>query len=330
MISHISNTSILISNIIIYVNIRFLETFYWVVKLGSFRAAASKLHLTQAAISGRMASLEDDLGQKIFQRQGRQMRLNSAGQTLLHHAEQILRIEHDLRLELKGPQTLRGRVRLGVMETIIYTWFPSFLRQLQQQHPDVEIELTVESSRRLNDLLKRGLIDVALQTDPVIEKGLRNTSLGKLKMAWVIAHQQKNTAPTDLATLINEWTIVTFPRYSQPHLLLLELLESQGVTHSPRIHFVSSIAAAEQLLQTGHCVGALPGAVFRAKVKQKQFYLAHHLPLIADMQLVASWRPEPVSGLIAGMVKLSLNEMTSYAAQYDDAITVTDQITYDL
>ena len=74
-------------------NIRFLETFYWVAKLGSFHAAASKMHLTQAAISGRMASLEKDLGQKVFERQGRQMRLNSAGQTLLHHAEQILRIE---------------------------------------------------------------------------------------------------------------------------------------------------------------------------------------------------------------------------------------------
>lgn len=288
------------------------------------------MHLTQAAISGRMASLESDLGQKIFERQGRQMCLNSAGQTLLHYAEKILRIEHDLRLELKGPQILRGRVRLGVMETIIYTWFPSFLRQLQQYHPDLEIDLTVESSRRLNDLLKRGLIDVSLQTDPVIEKGLRNTPLGKLNMAWVIAHQQKQMAPDNLETLLKDWTIVTFPRYSQPHLLLLELLEKQGVTHTPRIHFVSSIAAAVQLLQTNHCVGALPRAVFRSQIESKQYYIADHLPAISDMQLVASWRPEPVSGVITAMVKLSLSEMESYAAQYEDAIFVTDRSPYDL
>lgn len=311
-------------------NIRFLETFYWVAKLGSFPAAASKMHLTQAAISGRMASLEKDLGQKVFERQGRQMRLNSAGQTLLHHAEQILRIEHELRLELKGPKTLRGRVRLGVMETVIYTWFPRFLHQLQLQHPDVELELTVESSRRLNELLKRGLIDVTLQTDPIIEKGLRNTPLGKLKMSWVIARGPQQTAPVDLEAMLRDWTIVTFPRYSQPHLLLLELLEAQGITHPPRIHFVSSIAAAAQLLQTRQCVGALPGAVFRAEIEQKQYYTADHLPALDDMQVVASWRPEPVSGLIAAMVKLSLSEMESYAAQYKDAVIFSGPLFYDL
>ncbi len=306
------------------VNIRFLETFVWVAKLGSFRAAASQLHLTQAAISGRIAALENDVGKKIFERHGRQMRLNSAGKTLLHHAEHILRIEHDLRQELTGPTLLRGRVRLGVIESIIYTWFPHFLAQLQQQHPDVEIELTVESSRRLHDLLKRGLVDVAIQTDPVIEKGLRNTPLGRFSLSWMFAANTDLVLPTDLNQLLNEWAIVTFPRYSQPHLSLLELLESKGIMTEPRIHFASSIAAGMQLLQTGNCVGVLPTAVFNHKAQSALFRVAKHLPALTDMHLVASWRPELVTGLSTEMVKLSLSEMKNYSAHNEFAFAAAE------
>nr|WP_077733466.1 LysR family transcriptional regulator [Paenalcaligenes hominis] len=116
-------------------NLRFLETFVWVARLGSFRATASKLHLTQAAVSGRMTALETDLQTKLFVRQGRQMRLSGAGKTLLHHAESLLKAEQALRLDLSAPAELRGRVRVGVMETIVYTWFGEFLAQLQAHHP---------------------------------------------------------------------------------------------------------------------------------------------------------------------------------------------------
>ena len=310
-------------------NTRFLESFYWVVKLGSFHAAASKMHVTQAAISGRIARLEKELGQPLFERQGRQLRVNSAGTVLLHYAEQMLRLEHDLRSELKGPMALKGRVRLGVMETIIYTWFSTFLHGLQEQHPEVEIDLTVESSRRLNNLLKRGLLDMTLQTDPVMEKGLRNTPLGQFTMAWVVSGAQQRV-PLSLNELLQDWTVVTFPRYSQPHRLLLGLLEAQGITHTPRIHFVSSIAAALPLLQTKKCVGALPSAVFRADLQTQHYRLIEHLPQLEDMPLVASWRPEPSSGLVTEMVKLSLAEMQSYSAQHTDVKAVKDPLFQNL
>ena len=300
-------------------HIRILETSVWVARLGSIIATASKLHITQAAVSGRMAALEADLGCVLFERHGRLLRLSPAGQRLLYHAEHILHVEHELRAELAVPTVLRGRVRLGVMESIIYTWFPLFLQQLQKEHPNVELELTVESSRRLHELLKRGLIDVALQTDPVIEKGIRNAPIGKFKMAWMMA-AGVDPAPATLAELLENWTVVTFPRHSQPHLFLLELLEQQGLELRPRIHFVSSIAAGLQLLQAGDCVGVMPSAVFRTQIKQKQLYNAVHYPPLPDMQLVASWRPEPVFAILSTIIELSQHAMDSYAALHQDAI----------
>ncbi|WP_134868817.1 LysR family transcriptional regulator, partial [Bordetella pertussis] len=166
-------------------NIRFLETFIWVAQLRSFKAAAGKLHLTQAAISGRIAALENDLGELLFERGSRDTRLTPAGRTLLDYAQRMLDTDHAMRQALRGSGTLRGRVRLGVVESIVHTWFTPFIRRLSQTHPELEIELTAESTRRLQDLLKHGSIDVALQTDPIVGDDVRNRDMGMLKMGWI-------------------------------------------------------------------------------------------------------------------------------------------------
>lgn len=168
-------------------NLRFLETFIWVAKLGSFRAAANQLHLTQAAISRRIASLESELGQLLFERSNRNIQLTSAGYHLLRFSNQVLNLERDLLADFQGKLALRGRVRLGIVESIVHTWFNSFISELHRTHPDIELELTVEPSRRLSDLLMQGLLDVALQTDPILAEGIRNVPVGGLKMGLVIA-----------------------------------------------------------------------------------------------------------------------------------------------
>lgn len=308
-------------------NLRFLETFVWVARLGSFRATASKLHLTQAAVSGRMSALETDLQTKLFVRQGRQMRLSGAGKTLLHHAEVLLKAEQALRLDLSAPAELRGRVRVGVMETIVYTWFGEFLAQLQAHHPNVELEITVESSRRLHGLLKSGLIDVALQTHPVIDKNIRNAPLGKYQMRWLVAHDAVSL-PTTLAEVIQDWSLVTFPRYSQPHLQLLELLEQHGLNEPSRIHFASSIEAALQLLRTGQCIGLMPATLLLSEARRSQFKAVRQLPVLEAMHLVVSWRPEPVYATISTVIDLSLKVMDQYAQNHSDIVTASDGLVF--
>src|SRR5690606_15199637 len=149
-------------------NLRFLETFLWIARLGSFRAAAGKLNLTQAAASGRIASLENDPGLPLFERGSRAMRLTPAGRALIRCAEQIMAADQAMREALKGPRTVQGRIRLGIVESIVHTWFAPFMTRLHDTYPHLEIELTVESTLRLRDLIKRGAIDVALQPDPAV------------------------------------------------------------------------------------------------------------------------------------------------------------------
>src|SRR5690625_3869053 len=229
-------------------NIRFLETFVWVANLGSFSAAAAKLHVTQAAVSGRISALEKDLGQKLFERGARTIRMTPAGQTLLRFAKQMLDQERDLKHALRQSPFAQESIRIGVIESIVHTWFSLFIRRLHQEHPLLEIELTVESSRRLHDLLKRGQIDLALQTDPVLDEGLRNLPLGALGMNWIGLQPPKPYPRMSLNALAARRPIDTFPRRAPRHSSLLRVLEIKGVDDA-RINFVSSIAASQQLIE---------------------------------------------------------------------------------
>jgi len=67
-----------------------LKTFVAIAEEGTMTAAASKLHLTQPPLSRQLASLEDELQTKLFERQARGMRLAPAGEAFLVHARRIL------------------------------------------------------------------------------------------------------------------------------------------------------------------------------------------------------------------------------------------------
>ncbi len=303
-------------------NVRFLETFIWVARLHSFKAAAGKLNLTQAAISGRIAALENDLGQQLFERGSRDTRLTASGRTLISYAERMLDTEQAMRGALHGPPTLKGVVRLGIVESIVHTWFAPFLRELHRAHPEIEIELTAESTRRLHDLIKHGGVDVALQTDAVVGSSVRNRELGALKMGWICRADADIPPVTTLAELA-VLPLVTFPRYSQPHLQLLDVFDSAGLIPG-RIHFVSSIAACTQFLEAGAGVATLPVAAVHAGIESGRYRIIECEHALPDLRLVATWRPDPVAGLAEAVVRVALDEMRRYAETAPDATPPLD------
>lgn len=300
-------------------NIRFLETFLWIARLGSFRAAAGKLNLTQAAVSGRIAALENDLGMQLFERGSRDIRLTSSGRTLMRYAEQIMATDQAMREALKGPRTVHGRIRLGIVESIVHTWFAPFIKRLHDTYPELEIELTVESTLRLHDLIKRGAVDVALQTDPVIAEGIWNRPLGRLRMGFICEPTADVGDAIALEDVVKRWPIVTFPRHSQPHSSLLELIEQAGVS-APRIHFVSSIAASVQLIDNGLGVATLPVAALQDGIQKGLYQVLPCTSTLPDLRLIVSWQPDPLTGLSEAVIAVAMDEMHRFADRTNLAV----------
>lgn len=83
-------------------NLKFLETFLWAARLNSFNLAAKKLHASPAAVSARIAALEEELGVKLFDRKDKSIELTNQGSTALAEADRILRIVSDFKERLGG------------------------------------------------------------------------------------------------------------------------------------------------------------------------------------------------------------------------------------
>lgn len=108
---------------------------------------------TQAAISSRIAALEDELGLRLFVRDSRGVSLTPEGLKVLDYAEQMLEVQRELKRSLDNTSPQQGLVRIGVMDTVIHTWLSPLMSTLMQTFPAVEIEITADAARNLCEQL---------------------------------------------------------------------------------------------------------------------------------------------------------------------------------
>ncbi len=249
-------------------NLRFLETFLWVVRLGSFSAAAERMGATQAAVSHRIHTLESDLGFALFDRDGRAARLTPAGRKIVPQAEDMLRLAADMRAAGEGGSALRGVISVGAIDSIVYTWLPRFIERLKERYPLVNLELTVGTSLSLTRPVSDGAVDLALMMGPVQAPDLRNEELGAFPCDWLAARTlDLPEGEMDVADLV-AYPLLAYPRHSIPYQALMQLLaEARIPLDGVRIYDTNSIATLARLVRDGIGVCAMPAIIMREAVE---------------------------------------------------------------
>ena len=268
-------------------NVRFLETFLWVARLKSFSLAADKLCSTQASVSSRIAALESELGAKLFVRDTRGVTLTPEGARILTQVESIVESVGTLRTLLHTDNLAVGRLQIGVMDTVVHTWFVDFIAELAQAYPNLEIEVTADTALNLCEQLRRGLLDVIFQTDLVRSELICSIELAHYPMCWISATAD-SYANTDSFEKFARQRLVTFSRHSRPHQDVMRLLQQHGIETS-HISCVNSVAAMIRLVRCGFGVGVMPSLLVRDLLTQQQLHLVEHLPALPDMPIVAAW-----------------------------------------
>lgn len=147
-------------------NIRFVETFVWVARLGSFRAAAERLNATQAAVSNRIASLEAEMGCELFERVAGGVRLSSIGQRAIQPAEELLRAATNFKVSIGNPEQLRATVSIGTIDSIVHAWLPRFIEMTKERFPSLSIDLNVDTSLAIAREIGERRLDLALVMGP--------------------------------------------------------------------------------------------------------------------------------------------------------------------
>src|SRR6187399_642632 len=150
-----------------------IETFMWVVTLGSFRGAAQKLNTTQPAISQRIAQLEREVGVRLLQRDRRMVLPTPSGRQLMVYAEKLIGLRSEMLAVIGDRSAMRGVMRLGVAETIVHTWLTQLIKRVNHAYPNLSLEIEVDITPNLRARLLAQEIELAFLIGPLAASAVR-------------------------------------------------------------------------------------------------------------------------------------------------------------
>ncbi|AFK53094.1 LysR family transcriptional regulator [Tistrella mobilis] len=290
------------------VDFRSLESFVWIARLGSFRAAADKLNAAQPSVSARIAKLEQELGVQLFDRSARNVTLTSKGRVLLDYAERLLGLRASMLSAVADISGLGGTIRMGAAETIVHTWLPRLIERIHKHYPGVTLELEVDTSLNLRDgLVNRGL-DIAFLLGPVSQPTVQNRPLCHYPLAWVASPRlglPRDGAVT-LDTLAN-WPIITYPRLSRPYIAIQDMMHGLP-GRRPRIYGSSSLATIVRMTLDGIGISAIPPRIVREELASGALHLVETdaAATLPGMDFTVSWQAQADTPLARAIAEAAI------------------------
>ena len=195
-----------------------LRTFLAVAQTLSFTQAARRLGLRQSTVSQHVRRLERATGRLLFTRDTHSVELTEDGEAMLGFARRILDVHEQAAAFFTGTR-VRGRLRFGASEDFVLTRLPEILEGFRSEHPEVDLELTVELSGTLHEQLAAGKLDLVLAKrrpqDP------RGEPVWRDRLVW-IGTERLRLDPDRPVPLI------VYPPPGITRALALQALERQG------------------------------------------------------------------------------------------------------
>jgi DNA-binding transcriptional LysR family regulator len=147
-------------------DISLAKTFLEIADTGSFVAAATRLNVTQTAVSARVRALEEQLGRRLFVRNKAGARLTPAGERFLRHARTLVQVWDRAKLQVALPA---GRTDHATVGAEISLWNPilvDWLHWMKREAPDIALRAEVDTPARLLEAVQSGALDLAILYQP--------------------------------------------------------------------------------------------------------------------------------------------------------------------
>ena len=151
-------------------DLELLRSFVSVVDSGGFTRAGERVHRTQSTVSQQIKRLEDDVGQPLLNRNGKDVTPTEAGERLLSYARRLLSLAEEARDVVARPGH-EGAIRLGVPEDFAAYRLTKLLAAFSRSHPGLRLDVRADQSANLRRDLERGDLDLALFKRAAGEKG---------------------------------------------------------------------------------------------------------------------------------------------------------------
>ena len=221
------------------------------------RTAAKQLHLSQPAVSARIAALEEYLGTSLFERHPKGVNLTVRGHALFKYCEQIVTILEEINANVADPEAITSTLRIGVSEAIAQTWLPQFTARLNQTFPKITLELSVDVTPHLRDALLDRTLDLAILMGPLSHHQVENLPLPAFELFWLKSPSIDFGVHVDPGEFFRHHPIVSFGKNTRPYNDLKQELDRR---YGPgtRLFPSTSLTACIRMVSEGLGVGAFP------------------------------------------------------------------------
>jgi DNA-binding transcriptional LysR family regulator len=241
-----------------------LESFVWVARLRSFRAAAARLNMTQPGVSLRIQELEKEVGASLLDRSKRAVSLTAEGRDCLAYAEQIMTWSAELRTRAQSKNP-RGRVSLGVSEMIAHTWLSDLLSTMSVRYPEVQIDPTIDMTPALLRGLEGGDYDVILAGAHRLTTTFPVLDLGETSFHWFGKDPLGNKPPPFTPRDLEGSRIITWSKDAEIYRSIEHWFISNGA-HPARRITCNTAATMATLAAAGLGITLLPTELVRREL----------------------------------------------------------------
>jgi DNA-binding transcriptional LysR family regulator len=285
-----------------------IEAFLEVAKAGNVSRAAEALYVTQPALTARIQALEKELGETLFVRTGRGVRLTDAGRAFLPCAERVVQAIEDGRQALTDLRSASaGRLMLGAAPAVSTYVLPPVLKRFTALHPRVDVAVRTGHSEEilamvLNDEVQIGLVRSLRHPD------IEAMSLYQDELVLVSSPQHRfaRRGTVDLAEVGRE-RLVMFDRTSSYFELTQSLFLRGGVV-ARTVMELDNIEAAKKMVEEGLGVALLPKVSVAREVASgllSEIEIADAPPIRRSIEAIR----RKDAGLPGGVVKAFLGEL---------------------
>jgi len=245
-----------------------IEAFVQVATHSSFSRAAESLQLTQPSITARIQSLERELGEEMFERGGRGVKLTDAGRVFLPCAERILQQIQEARDAVDEVRHVQmGSLRLGAAITFSTYVLPGLLHRWRQEFPGVDVVIRTGRSEQVMNLLLTDEVQVGigrtLSSPDVEQVPLYDDEI------TLVAYPQHEFARTGRATISEaaREPIVLFDRGSSYYGMIHDLFRKAAVIPNVAME-LDSLEATKRMVEEGLGIALVPLVTVERELKE--------------------------------------------------------------
>ena len=279
-----------------------LEAVYWVVELGGFAQAVSRLNTTQSAVSKRVQELKALFDTPLFDRSLRTARLSEKGTEMYLIAKNLLDQRNTAVERFSRPDVIERRLRIGVTEVAAMTWMPALMARIRLAYPRVIIELEADAMVPLRDKLLAGDLDLIVVPSELEDSRFVKEVVGQVEMGWMCKPGLVARKTMKIHDLVEHTFLVEGAR-SGTGRIFNRWLKGLGVQPANTI-VSSNLVAIIAMTVSGLGVSRLPHKCLSPMIDAGLLQVFKVTPQAPDIPYVAAFKKELRSTFLDDIVSL--------------------------